>query len=145
MHEDAPSTRTAYAEVPARVEYALTPLGGGLHEIVTSLIGWAADHHDEIRVNRDRAAATGSWDRNRPGPSTPRPWSRPEADGNDEHDANSDGPRGPLRHRSASRRSGARAARSRCPLADHARRMPLPADPSPTPLPHYLLTCKLEV
>ncbi|WP_417194102.1 winged helix-turn-helix transcriptional regulator [Streptomyces stelliscabiei] len=112
MHEDAPSTRTAYAEVPARVEYALTPLGGGLHEIVTSLIGWAADHHDEIRVNRDRAAATGSWDRNRPGPSTPRPWSRPEADGNDEHDANSDGPRGPLRHRSASRRSG-----SRCPLA----------------------------
>ncbi|WP_417198825.1 winged helix-turn-helix transcriptional regulator [Streptomyces stelliscabiei] len=110
MHEDAPSTRTAYAEVPARVEYALTPLGGGLHEIVTSLIGWAADHHDEIRVNRDRAAATGSWDRNRPGPSTPRPWSRPEADGNDEHDANSDGPRGPLRHRSASRRSGARAA-----------------------------------
>ncbi|MGW1672470.1 winged helix-turn-helix transcriptional regulator [Streptomyces sp. NPDC002324] len=60
LHEDGLVTRTAYAEVPPRVEYTLTPLGRGLHEIVTSLIGWAADHHDEIRFNRDRAAATGS-------------------------------------------------------------------------------------
>ncbi|MEU7924277.1 winged helix-turn-helix transcriptional regulator [Micromonospora sp. NPDC049107] len=52
--------RTAYAEVPPRVEYTLAPLGRGLHEIVTSLIGWAADHHDEIRANRERAATTGS-------------------------------------------------------------------------------------
>lgn len=33
------------------------PLRRGLHEIVASLIGWAADHHDEIRDHRDRATA----------------------------------------------------------------------------------------
>jgi DNA-binding HxlR family transcriptional regulator len=43
-------TRTAYAEVPPRVEYALTPLGRSLHQIVTSLITWAAD---QIREHRD--------------------------------------------------------------------------------------------
>ncbi|MFI2719191.1 winged helix-turn-helix transcriptional regulator [Streptomyces collinus] len=57
LREDGLITRTAYAEVPPRVEYSLTPLGRGLHEIVTSLIGWAADHHDEIRAHRARAAA----------------------------------------------------------------------------------------
>lgn len=60
LHQDGLITRTAYAEVPPRVEYTLTPLGRGLHEIVTSLIGWAAGHHDEIRANRDRAASLGS-------------------------------------------------------------------------------------
>jgi DNA-binding HxlR family transcriptional regulator len=52
LQQDGLITRTAYAEVPPRVEYALTPLGRGLHEIVASLIGWAADHHDEIRAHR---------------------------------------------------------------------------------------------
>jgi DNA-binding HxlR family transcriptional regulator len=56
LQQDGLITRTAYAEVPPRVEYTLAPLGRGLHEIVTSLIGWAADHHDEIRANRDHAA-----------------------------------------------------------------------------------------
>jgi DNA-binding HxlR family transcriptional regulator len=60
LQQDGLITRTAYAEVPPRVEYTLAPLGRGLHEIVTSLIGWAADHHDEIRANRDRAATLGS-------------------------------------------------------------------------------------
>lgn len=57
LQQDGLITRTAYAEVPPRVEYTLAPLGRGLHEIVTSLIGWAADHHDEIRANRDAAGA----------------------------------------------------------------------------------------
>ncbi|AXL86986.1 transcriptional regulator [Streptomyces sp. CB09001] len=48
-------TRTAYAEVPPRVEYALAPLGRGLHEIAMRLIVWAADHHTEIRAHRSRA------------------------------------------------------------------------------------------
>ncbi|TDC08848.1 transcriptional regulator [Nonomuraea longispora] len=52
LTEDGLTSRTAYAEVPPRVEYALTPLGGGLYEIVKQLIGWAADHHHEIRANR---------------------------------------------------------------------------------------------
>ncbi|TDE54611.1 transcriptional regulator [Nonomuraea mesophila] len=52
LTEDGLLSRTAYAEVPPRVEYALTPLGGGLYEIVKHMIGWVADHHDEIRANR---------------------------------------------------------------------------------------------
>ncbi|QKW35645.1 helix-turn-helix transcriptional regulator [Actinomadura sp. NAK00032] len=55
--QDGLISRTAYAEVPPRVEYALAPLGGGLNEVVKQLIGWAADHHDEIRANRSRAAS----------------------------------------------------------------------------------------
>ncbi|MEV6325484.1 helix-turn-helix domain-containing protein [Nocardia sp. NPDC051787] len=53
--QDGLITRTAYAEVPPRVEYTLAPLGQGLNDIVKQLIGWAADHHDEIRTNRSRA------------------------------------------------------------------------------------------
>ncbi|MEV5491210.1 helix-turn-helix domain-containing protein [Streptomyces bobili] len=60
LQQDGLITRTAYAEVPPRVEYTLAPLGRSLHEIVTSLIGWAADHHDEIHAHRDRAAAAGA-------------------------------------------------------------------------------------
>ncbi|MFI6169769.1 winged helix-turn-helix transcriptional regulator [Nocardia sp. NPDC051052] len=55
LQHDGLITRTAYAEVPPRVEYARTPLGHGLHEIVASLIGWAADHHNEIRDHHARA------------------------------------------------------------------------------------------
>ncbi|MFI8529951.1 winged helix-turn-helix transcriptional regulator [Streptomyces aquilus] len=57
LQEDGLITRTAYAEVPPRDEYALTPLGRGRHEIVASLIGWATGNHDEIRAHRARAAA----------------------------------------------------------------------------------------
>lgn len=60
LQEDGLVTRTAYAEVPPRVEYALAPLGRGLHEIVMQLIGWAADHHDEIRANRSGTNAAAS-------------------------------------------------------------------------------------
>ncbi|MFD7407368.1 winged helix-turn-helix transcriptional regulator [Streptomyces sp. NPDC059866] len=52
--EDGLVSRTAYAEVPPRVEYALTPLSRGVHEIVTSLITWVSEHHDEIRRHRAR-------------------------------------------------------------------------------------------
>ena len=55
MVDDELLTRSRYREVPPRVEYALAPLGGGLNEIVRQLIGWAADHHDELRANRSRA------------------------------------------------------------------------------------------
>ena len=60
LREDGLVTRTAYAEVPPRVEYALAPLGRGLHEIVTQLIGWVSDHHEEIRANRSRASTSSS-------------------------------------------------------------------------------------
>jgi DNA-binding HxlR family transcriptional regulator len=55
LQQDGLVTRTAYAEVPARVEYALAPLGRGLLEIVASLVRWASDHHEEIREHRARA------------------------------------------------------------------------------------------
>jgi DNA-binding HxlR family transcriptional regulator len=58
LRQDGLVTRTAYAEVPPRVEYALAPLGSGLFDIVMQLIGWAADHHDEIRAHRKLGDAT---------------------------------------------------------------------------------------
>ncbi|MFF3020690.1 winged helix-turn-helix transcriptional regulator [Streptomyces sp. NPDC057939] len=33
--------RTAYAEIPPRVEYRLTPLGERLREVLESMAGWA--------------------------------------------------------------------------------------------------------
>ncbi|WP_254206806.1 winged helix-turn-helix transcriptional regulator [Nocardia alni] len=60
LQQDGLITRAAYAEVPPRVEYTLAPLGRGLHQIVMQLIGWATDHHDEIRANRDRADTVSS-------------------------------------------------------------------------------------
>jgi DNA-binding HxlR family transcriptional regulator len=54
LHRDGLITRTAYAEVPPRVEYALAPLGDGLHDIVVSLIDWAITHQDEISQRRAR-------------------------------------------------------------------------------------------
>lgn len=59
LQQDGLINRTAYAEVPPRVEYTLTPLGRSLNDIVTPLIDWAAAHHDEIRTNHERAT-TGS-------------------------------------------------------------------------------------
>jgi DNA-binding HxlR family transcriptional regulator len=41
--------RTAYAEVPPRVEYALTGLGRSLLSTVLALASWSADRHTEIR------------------------------------------------------------------------------------------------
>lgn len=54
LRRDGLVTRTAYAEVPPRVEYALTTLGATLLDVVISLIDWAGTHHTEIRDNRAR-------------------------------------------------------------------------------------------
>lgn len=52
LQRDGLLTRTAYAEVPPRVEYELAGLGTTLLDIVLSLIDWAASHHTEIRQHR---------------------------------------------------------------------------------------------
>lgn len=52
LERDGLLTRTAYAEVPPRVEYSLTPLGESLRDIVLRLAEWASDHHDEIEASR---------------------------------------------------------------------------------------------
>ena len=51
LTKDGILTRTAYPEIPPRVEYDLTPLGRSLLGAVLSLAHWAADHHEEIRQN----------------------------------------------------------------------------------------------
>jgi DNA-binding HxlR family transcriptional regulator len=56
-------TRTAYPEVPPRVEYCLTGLGTSLLSTVLALAAWSADHHTEIRRHQrafdaDAPAAT---------------------------------------------------------------------------------------
>jgi DNA-binding HxlR family transcriptional regulator len=50
--EDGLLRRTAYAEVPPRVEYELTELGRTLLPLVISLAEWAMAHHREINANR---------------------------------------------------------------------------------------------
>ncbi|MEU9977753.1 helix-turn-helix domain-containing protein [Streptomyces sp. NPDC051014] len=52
LQRDGLVVRDAYAEVPPRVEYALTDLGTSLLDAVTVLIDWAGSHHDEICANR---------------------------------------------------------------------------------------------
>jgi DNA-binding HxlR family transcriptional regulator len=54
LERDGMVTRTAYPEVPPRVEYELTPLGTSLLSIVLDLANWVVDHRDEIQHNRDR-------------------------------------------------------------------------------------------
>ncbi|MET0453861.1 MAG: helix-turn-helix domain-containing protein [Mycobacterium sp.] len=57
LQRDGIVTRTAYPEVPPRVEYELTPLGASLLSIVLGMAEWAAEHQDEIRANRARFPA----------------------------------------------------------------------------------------
>ncbi len=52
LQRDGLVRRTAYAEVPPRVEYALTPLGTSLIDTMMSLVNWAADHHRDIQEHR---------------------------------------------------------------------------------------------
>jgi DNA-binding HxlR family transcriptional regulator len=59
LERDGLITRTAYAEVPPRVEYELTDLGRSLMDAVTAMAGWAAAHHREIARNRAVSDRTG--------------------------------------------------------------------------------------
>jgi len=52
LERDGLLTRTAYAEVPPRVEYQLTELGESLRAVVTALAYWATDHDEEIKAAR---------------------------------------------------------------------------------------------
>ena len=63
-------SRTAYATIPPRVDYALTPLGRSLTEPLAFLAAWASRHRPEIEAARhaydhravavDEVAQTGS-------------------------------------------------------------------------------------
>ena len=58
LERDGLITRTAFPEVPPRVEYALSPLGRTLVEPVTALAEWAVVRYAEISENQQ------SFDRN---------------------------------------------------------------------------------
>ncbi|MFE4952943.1 winged helix-turn-helix transcriptional regulator [Streptomyces sp. NPDC056653] len=45
--------RTAYAEVPPRVEYSLTTLGSSLLSAIEPLAAWSSEHHTEVRRHQD--------------------------------------------------------------------------------------------
>ncbi len=47
MEEDGLITRTVYAEVPPRVEYALSPLGETLRPIIRSMESWGQYYKSE--------------------------------------------------------------------------------------------------
>lgn len=47
-------TRTAYAEVPPRVEYELTPLGLKLLDLVGGVVDWAQNHGPDVRTHREQ-------------------------------------------------------------------------------------------
>ncbi|MBP2478185.1 DNA-binding HxlR family transcriptional regulator [Crossiella equi] len=49
---DGMLTRTAYAEVPPRVEYALTDLGRSLADAVSYLDRWAREHMGDVLAAR---------------------------------------------------------------------------------------------
>ena len=48
LERDGLVARTVFAEVPPRVEYALTPLGETLVSPITALAEWAIAHQDSI-------------------------------------------------------------------------------------------------
>ncbi|WP_363355794.1 winged helix-turn-helix transcriptional regulator [Microbacterium sp. LMI12-1-1.1] len=52
LERDGMLTRTVYAEVPPRVDYALTSLGRTLIEPVDAFIRWAEQHRHIIDENR---------------------------------------------------------------------------------------------
>ena len=60
LERDGLVARRVFAEVPARVEYALTPLGWSITEPLVSLSEWGGDHQREIADARERYRARAS-------------------------------------------------------------------------------------
>lgn len=54
LERDGLVQRTVYAEVPPRVEYALTPLGRTLYEPIVALITWSEANIDAVKAARER-------------------------------------------------------------------------------------------
>jgi DNA-binding HxlR family transcriptional regulator len=52
LQHDGLVSRTAYAEVPPRVEYALTELGRSMLEPLTELTKWAEHTHQQLTDHR---------------------------------------------------------------------------------------------
>ncbi|MFC1418495.1 winged helix-turn-helix transcriptional regulator [Streptacidiphilus cavernicola] len=63
LERDGLVSRTAYAEVPPRVEYELSPLGKSLIPPALALAGWAIEHNAEILASRAAYGAKESPDK----------------------------------------------------------------------------------
>jgi len=59
LERDGLLLRTAYPEIPPRVEYELTALGRSLLDSVKSLVTWAASHHEDVAASRRAHEQTG--------------------------------------------------------------------------------------
>lgn len=57
MEADGIVTRTVYAEVPPRVEYALSPLGKSMRPIIMAMRQWGLDYQT-MRQDKDEASET---------------------------------------------------------------------------------------
>jgi DNA-binding HxlR family transcriptional regulator len=53
LERDGIVSRTAYDEMPPRVEYELTPLGQTLRDPLRALGTWAEDHIEQVMRSRD--------------------------------------------------------------------------------------------
>ncbi|GAA2027622.1 winged helix-turn-helix transcriptional regulator [Pseudokineococcus marinus] len=63
LERDGLITRRAYAEVPPRVEYELTPAGASLRPVLLDLERWAREHMPEVlRARAAHDAGQGSPD-----------------------------------------------------------------------------------
>ncbi|WFF42088.1 transcriptional regulator [Salinicola endophyticus] len=54
LEQDGLVSRTAYPEVPPRVEYQLTELGQSLLTPVAALVAWAEQHQPAVNAARER-------------------------------------------------------------------------------------------
>jgi DNA-binding HxlR family transcriptional regulator len=59
LERDGLVTRTVHAEVPPRVEYALTDLGASLREPLAAIQLWAEANVARVLANRQRSDAIG--------------------------------------------------------------------------------------
>src|SRR3954453_14713946 len=59
LERDGLVARRAYKQVPPKVEYSLTELGGSLCAPVKELRAWAEDHIGEVRGARGRYGGAG--------------------------------------------------------------------------------------
>ncbi|MFF4753258.1 winged helix-turn-helix transcriptional regulator [Streptomyces sp. NPDC002514] len=53
LERDGLVRRTVYPEIPARVEYGLSPLGQTLREPLRALTEWSVQHTDEVLAARE--------------------------------------------------------------------------------------------
>jgi DNA-binding HxlR family transcriptional regulator len=53
LERDGLVHRHAYATIPPKVEYQLTPLGQSLEDVIAAVRQWAYTHIDEIAAHRD--------------------------------------------------------------------------------------------